>query len=150
MMKFLPGIAAASLIATSAMAQTTTTPTMPAPPPTTIEKSPAPTTTPAMPTPSMTPSPATSGSLTLTDDQAKAWVSKVVYSSDNKNLGEVAAFARDASGKVTEMHADIGGFLGLGESRIRLMPNQFKLDTDRVVLNITAEQAKALPHIAKK
>jgi hypothetical protein len=50
---------------------------------------------------------------------------------------------------VTEMHADIGGFLGLGETRVRLMPAQFKLMTDRVVLSVTADQAKSLPKIVK-
>jgi hypothetical protein len=87
--------------------------------------------------------------MTLTDDQARSWVDKVVYSSDNQNLGEVAAFARDSSGKVTEMHADIGGLMGLGETRVRLMPSQFRLDNDRVVVNLTAEQVKALPAIPK-
>lgn len=85
----------------------------------------------------------------LTDEQAKAWINKVVYSSDDKNLGEVAAFKRDTAGNVTEMHADIGGFLGLGETRVRLMPSEFKFVNDRVVLNVTAEQAKTLPKIAK-
>ncbi len=85
--------------------------------------------------------------LVLTEADAKAWVDKVVYSSDNKNLGEVAAFARDATGKVTEMHADIGGFLGMGEARVRIKPDQFNLVGDRVVLTITSEQAKSLPRI---
>lgn len=88
-------------------------------------------------------------SVTLTDDQAKSWIKKSVYSSDNKNLGEVAAFARNASGKVTEMQADIGGFLGIGETRISVSPSQFRLDGDRVVLSLTSDQAKALPKIAK-
>jgi PRC-barrel domain len=88
-------------------------------------------------------------SLTLTDAQVKAWLDKAVYSSDGKKIGEVAAFARDGTGKVTEMHADIGGFLGMGETRIRLMPAQFKMDADRIVLNVTADQAKAMPPIKK-
>ena len=88
-------------------------------------------------------------SLTLTDAQANAWVNKTVYSSDARNLGEVAAVQRDASGKVSEIHADIGGFLGLGETRVRIMPTQFKIENDRIVLNMTSEQAKTLPHIAK-
>ncbi len=90
-----------------------------------------------------------SESLTLTEEQAKGWVNKNVYSSDGQNLGEVVAFARDGSGKVTEMHADVGGFLGIGETRVRLMPSQFTLGTDRVVLSMTSEQAKTLPKIAK-
>ena len=97
-------------------------------------------------TPSTMPAPTT---LSLTDAQVKAWIDKAVYSSDDKKIGEVAAFARDGSGHVTEMHADIGGFFGLGETRIRLMPAQFKMGTDRVVLSVTAEQAKVLPTVKK-
>lgn len=73
----------------------------------------------------------------------------MVYSGDDKNLGEVAAIARDTSGKVSELRADIGGFLGIGETRVRVMPAEFKLLSDKVVLNLTAEAAKALPRIAK-
>jgi hypothetical protein len=88
-------------------------------------------------------------SIVLTDLEAKSWIDKAVYSSDGKELGEVAAFARDSSGKVTEMHADVGGFLGLGETRVRVMPAQMKLMSDRVVLSVTSDQAKTLPKIPK-
>jgi lipopolysaccharide export system protein LptC len=87
--------------------------------------------------------------LKLTADQAKAWVDKQVYSSDNQKIGEIAAFARGTDNTVTEMHIDIGGFLGMGETRVRLMPAQFKLQGDRAVLNVTAEQAKSLPKVQK-
>ena len=86
----------------------------------------------------------------LNDEQAKNWINKIVYSNDGKNLGEVAAFARDATGHVSEMHADVGGFLGLGETRVRLMPAQFSMVGDNVILSMTAEQAKSLPRIEKK
>lgn len=85
--------------------------------------------------------------MSLTDEQAKNWIDKVVYSSDGKNVGEVAAFKRDDSGKVTEMHADIGGLLGYGQTRVRVMPSQFQLIGDRAVLSITAEQTKTLPKV---
>jgi hypothetical protein len=88
--------------------------------------------------------------ITMTEDQAKEWVDKVVYSSDGKNIGEVAEFKRGSDNKVTELHADLGGFLGMGETRVKLMPSEFKLEGDRVVLNITEEQAKALPKLDKK
>lgn len=106
------------------------------------------TTVPATPPVAPTAAPMADG-VTLNDQQAKEWIDKAVYSSDAKKLGEVAAFARDGAGKVTELHADVGGFLGLGETRVRLMPAQFKLMTDRVVLSMTADQAKTLPKIAK-
>jgi hypothetical protein len=67
----------------------------------------------------------------------------------NHLLGDVAAFARGTDNSVTEMHLDIGGFLGFGETRVKLTPAQFKLQDDRVVLGLTAEQAKDLPKVQK-
>ncbi len=150
---------AAALLASPASAQTSTQQTPPADTPAatgspSAATPPAATTTPApAPAPSVTPPASTTMRLDskpmLTDDQAKAWIDKVVYSSDDKNLGEVANMKRDAAGHVTELHADIGGFLGLGETRVRLSPDQFKLTGDRVVLNVTAEQAKTLPKVVQ-
>jgi hypothetical protein len=85
----------------------------------------------------------------LTLEEAQALTGKPVYSSDGKKLGEVAAIERTADNKVTEIDADIGGFLGLGHHRIRLTPAQFKLQGDRVVLNLTEKQAKKLPKIGR-
>jgi hypothetical protein len=84
---------------------------------------------------------------TLTDQQVKSWVGKPVYSSDNKKLGEIAEFKRGADNIVQEMQADIGGFLGMGETRVKLTPQQFKLEGDRAVLNVTQAQAKTLPQV---
>jgi len=81
--------------------------------------------------------------------EAQAWVGKPVYSSDGKKLGEVASFERSADSKVTEMHADIGGFLGLGQHHVRLAPAQIKLQSDRIVLDVTSVQAKELPKIQR-
>jgi len=89
------------------------------------------------------------GALSLTSQEAQAWIGKPVYSSDGTNLGEVAAFQRAADNKVTGMFADIGGYLGLGEHRIMLAPAQISLKTDRVVLDVTAAQAKELPKVVK-
>ena len=91
----------------------------------------------------------TTAPLMLTAEEAKRWIDKPVYSSDGIKIGEVAAFARGTDNTVNEMHADIGGFLGMGETRIKLLPAQFRLQGDRVVLNLTAAQAKELPKIAK-
>jgi sporulation protein YlmC with PRC-barrel domain len=99
--------------------------------------------------PSTAASSAQTAGLSLTSQEAEAWIGKPVYSSDGKKLGEVAAFQRAADNKVTEIHADIGGFLGLGEHRIRLLPAQINLASDRIVINMTAAQAKELPKIAK-
>jgi hypothetical protein len=91
---------------------------------------------------------ADAGKITLTEAQAKSWVDKPIYSSDNKNIGEVVSFKRGTDNVVTEMHADIGGMMGMGETRVKLTPEQFKLQGDRVVLNLTQEQAKNLPKVS--
>lgn len=158
MTKLVPLSLALTLAAVSAaFAQTSTTTTPPATPP---AATPPATTTPSTTQPSATAPKTTAPSSTtsptaasrdviLTEEEAKKWIDKTVYSSDNQNVGEVAAFNRDSSGKVTEMHADVGGFLGIGERRVKLMPSQFSLQGDRVVLNVTAEEVKAMPAIAK-
>ena len=86
-------------------------------------------------------------SVSLTVQEGMTWINKPVYSSDEKELGEVAAFQRDADNKVIGMHADIGGFLGLGETRVNLTPAQFKLQGDHAVLDLTSEQVKELPKV---
>ncbi len=85
--------------------------------------------------------------LTLSDEDSKTWTDKPIYSSDGKNVGEVAAFQRDADNNVIGMHADIGGFFGIGETRVNIGPSQFKLYGDRILLDLTAAQAKELPKV---
>jgi len=87
--------------------------------------------------------------LILNAEEAKTWIGKPVYSSDGKNIGHVSAFLRGTDNKVTEMQADIGGFLGLGETHVKLAPTQFKMQADRVVLDLTAAQTKDLPKVQK-
>lgn len=159
MLKFLTSVSIATLLAASAAsAQTADSPrTQPQTPPaatTPAPSSPSSTDAKSMDRPAgsmagSTADSSASSSLKLTDAEAKEWVGKTVYSSDDKNLGEVAAFQRGSEGKVQEMHADIGGFLGIGETRVRVLPSEFTLSGDRIVLKMTGEQAKALPKIEK-
>lgn len=135
MKKVLSATALAVLLgATAALAQTTS----PASPP--AEK---------MTPPAASTTTVTKDGLVLTEAQANGWIKKAVYSSDGKNVGEVTALKRDASGKVSELQAGIGGFIGIGETQVRVMPAQLKLENDRVVLSLTAEQVKTLPKITK-
>lgn len=143
--------------ATAAIAQTSSPTAPPANQPSTTPPASAPSTTaPSTSTPSATMPSSTTASPTtaskdvvLTEEEAKQWIDKTVYSADNKNVGEVAAFKRDSSGKVIELHADVGGFLGIGERRVKLMPSQFSLQGDRVMLNVTSNEVKAMPAIPK-
>ncbi len=92
------------------------------------------------------PAPANAG-IPLTEQEAKTWIDKPVYSSDGKNVGEVVDFQRDADKKVIGMHADMGGYFGFWKTRVSLKPAQFKLQNDRVLLDLTASQAKELPKV---
>jgi hypothetical protein len=143
MKKLIPATAAAALLAaTSAFAQTT--PPAPATPPAKTE------TTPAAPTaPSARPTTPVQTAPSMTEAEAKGLIDANVVSSDEKNVGEVAAIQRDSSGKVTELHADIGGFLGIGETRVRVMPSQFTVSNKQIRLTLTAEEVSALPKIEK-
>jgi len=157
MKKSLPLVAALAMsVAIPAIAQTTAPqPTLPpaASPPPNTSTTPAPAAPPAAMPANPSANTATTGSIAsdvvLSEEESKKWIDKVIYSSDGANLGEVAAFARDGSGRVTEMHADIGGLMGIGETRVRIMPSQFRLEGDRVTLNLTKEQAKNLPKVTK-
>lgn len=142
MTKLVPLALALTVAASGAFAQTSPAPAPATPPAATTSTNP-----PA--SSATTPSTTVSRDVMLTEEEARNWIDKVVYSKDDQNVGEVAAFNRDSSGKVTELHADIGGFMGLGERRVKLIPGQFSLQGDRVVLNITSEEVKALPAIAK-
>ena len=85
--------------------------------------------------------------MSLSEQDGKTWLDKPIYSSDGMNIGEVVSFQRDSENNVIGMHADIGGFWGFGQTRINLAPAQFKLQGDRVLLDLTAEQAKVLPKV---
>jgi hypothetical protein len=141
----VPAATSMALFATSAAFAQTTAPsqTPPATPP-------AVTAPPAATAPNVQPTMPAETALMLTEEQAKTLIDATVVSSDDENVGEVAAIQRDSSGKVTELHADIGGFLGIGETRVRVMPSEFTVTADnKVQLKLTSEQTKQLPKIEK-
>lgn len=91
--------------------------------------------------------PNANGSLALSDDEAKAWIGKAVYSSDGKQIGEVADLKRGAGNSVTELHVDIGGILGLGATRVAVTPEQFHAKGDTIVLSLNEAEAAGLPAV---
>jgi hypothetical protein len=79
--------------------------------------------------------------LTPTD----AWIGRAVYSADGKHLGEVAAVADD------QTYVDIGGFLGIGESRVLLANDKIDgVTDDRMILKLTEAEVKNLPAVDDK
>ncbi|MFN3746427.1 MAG: PRC-barrel domain-containing protein [Hyphomicrobiaceae bacterium] len=130
----IPAATSMVLVATSAgIAQTT--PPSETPPP-------------AVTAPSVQPTTPTQAAPMLTEEQAKALINATVLSRDNKNVGTVAAIQRDSDGKVIELHANVGGFLGIGQTRVRILPSQFTVTNDnKIQLDLSADQVGNLPKI---
>lgn len=134
MRKLVPAVATAAIFISSAVVAQTTPPPGPSSPPAT--------------TPSVRPAPVQTPPK-LSESEARELMDATVVSKDNKNIGSVAAIQRDSDGKVVELHADVGGFLGIGQSRVRLSPSQFTISQKRILLTLTAEQVGDLPKIEK-
>ena len=72
------------------------------------------------------------------------WVGLYVYSSDNKDLGKVAAVK--TSGGLNEVDFDMGGFLGLGSTRKHVTASEIdSVQADRIILRLSKTDAEALP-----
>ncbi len=135
----VPAATSVALLASSAALAQTTAPsdTPPATPP-------------AATAPSVQPTTPVETAPMLTEEQAKALINATVVSSDNQNVGDVAAIQRTSDGKVTELHADIGGFLGIGQTRVRVLPPQFTVTADnKILLTVTKAQLETLPKVEK-
>jgi sporulation protein YlmC with PRC-barrel domain len=71
-----------------------------------------------------------------------AWIGRAIYSSDGEHLGEVTGVA------LNQAYADIGGFLGIGETRVSLAGDSIQaVQDDRIVLKLTEAEAERLPAV---
>ena len=74
-----------------------------------------------------------------------------VYGAKEEDVGEVNKLVLNDDGSVKDLVLDIGGFLGLGEHRIAVPPDQVNIirnekgDDVRVYINSDKEALKALP-----
>ena len=79
-------------------------------------------------------------------DEAKNWIGRPVYSSDNKKVGEIIEITRDPDNKVTEVYIDTGSFLGIGATRYRVTSEQIQeVKPDGLVLTLKEFEVKAAP-----
>jgi hypothetical protein len=86
------------------------------------------------------PSPAVSKHPSFVPDQN--WVGRYVYSSDNKDLGKIAAVSTNG------VDFDMGGFLGIGATRKHVAADQVgSVQADRIILRMTKAEAQKLPAI---
>lgn len=153
----------------TAFAQETTTPVAPDAPVTTAPDAtapmtpvepvtPAPTeTAPAEAAPAVTDAPAPAmmvpegyTALKFEDVTADELKGVDIYDANGSSVAEVADLVIDPEGKVTGVVTDVGGFLGIGEHRISLSPEQITFyrnaDKDlRGYVGLTKDALKALP-----
>lgn len=81
----------------------------------------------------------------LTPQDAQVWVGKPVFSNDGKELGKVTRLESSPQNKATQLYTDIGGVTGSGRHQVILPASRFSLESDRIVLDMTAAQATKLP-----
>ena len=84
-------------------------------------------------------------------DEAKNWMGRPVYSSDNKKIGEITEITRDPDNKVTEVYIDTGSFLGIGATRYRVTSEQIQeVKPDGLVLTLKESEVKAVPQARRE
>jgi hypothetical protein len=72
---------------------------------------------------------------------------QVVWSSDGKELGKVSKVNLDAAGKMESIYFNVGSTLGFGGKTVMSEIANFSQNNDRIELKADAKAAKALPEI---
>lgn len=62
----------------------------------------------------------------VAEDEVKNWITRPVFSSDDKKIGEIVEIKRGPDNKVIEATIDTGSFLGIGATRYRVMSEQIR------------------------
>lgn len=80
------------------------------------------------------------------------YVDPYTAEADMDDIGEVEDIALGSDGQMKGLIVDVGGFLGIGEHRVLLAPDQFRVfrqegwgEDYKVVSRLTKEQLEALP-----
>jgi sporulation protein YlmC with PRC-barrel domain len=73
-----------------------------------------------------------------------------VYSSDDKNLGQVVEVTRDPDGKVQSIEIAVGRWLGIGDRTITISADEFERLGDRIKLRFAGEEIRAMPESKSK
>lgn len=78
---------------------------------------------------------------------AQRLIGRNVTNAQNETVGEIESLMVDQDGKIRTAILGIGGFLGIGERHVAVNWDQLSVapNGDRVTVNMTREQARALP-----
>jgi sporulation protein YlmC with PRC-barrel domain len=87
----------------------------------------------------------------LGEEGCKEWLGRAVYSIDGRRLGEIAALTRDSGNRVVALNANIGGYLGFDEKRVRIGATQIRaVNADGLVLDVSEAAARNMPGIPNR
>jgi len=88
----------------------------------------------------------TGAAFVVKEDEAKSWIGRPVFSSDNKKIGEIIEIKRAPDNKVTEAYIDTGSFLGIGANRYRVTAEQIQeVKPDGLMLTLKEAEVKSMP-----
>lgn len=87
----------------------------------------------------------TGAAISLASANREQLVGKEIYGSNNQNIGEVEDVVVGPNARLESVLVDVGGFLGIGARRVAIPISQLQLQGDRLISNLTEEQARALP-----
>jgi len=81
------------------------------------------------------------GVVTEIADRAEMMIGKPLCAEDGTEVGTVVGVVRDSTGKVREIHAEIGGLLGFGATRIAIPPSEATVtpDGEKLVARMSVE-----------
>jgi hypothetical protein len=87
-----------------------------------------------------------SGAFTVAEQDIGKWIHKPVYSSDNRQIGEIVELNRGPDDKVTDFYLDSGTFLGMGSQRYHITADEIReVKPDGLVLTLSEADVKAMP-----
>lgn len=77
------------------------------------------------------------------------FIGKDVYGADGKEVGELSNVLLDPNGRVRAGVIEFGGFLGIGEHKAAVPWEKLTVQGDRLLVNLTKDQVKAMPRWQK-
>ncbi|MGH2342944.1 PRC-barrel domain-containing protein [Segnochrobactraceae bacterium EtOH-i3] len=78
---------------------------------------------------------------------AEMMIGKPLLDTVGDKVGTVADVVRDGSGNVTEIHADVGGILGIATTRVMIPAGQASIDGEAIRVSLSKEQIEAQPEV---
>jgi sporulation protein YlmC with PRC-barrel domain len=73
------------------------------------------------------------------------FMGKDIYGANGKDVGDLENVLVSPDGRVRAAIIEFGGFLGIGEHKVAVPWDQLNVQSDRMTVNMTEDQVKAMP-----